>query len=114
MGGARQPRGPTLPRSCLMLLTRSIVAACAVATLALAAGCAETGSGSPAPDARPALTDNGVATLPAATILSRAQTALTKAKSVHLKGNTVDEGQRVTLDVQSAERGGRGRITQGG
>ena len=96
-----------------MALTRSI-AACSLALLALSAGCggsgsdsAGTGSSSPTP------TDNGVATLPANQILSRAQTALKSAPSVRLKGSAVSEGARLRSDLRASDKGGRATITQG-
>jgi hypothetical protein len=65
--------------------------------------------------ASPTPTDNGVATLPASEILSRSHAALTKAASVHLKGDaTDDDGQRFTLDLHFADKGGRGTLTQSG
>ena len=98
-----------------MLLTRSIAAVFAAAALALGAGCADSGSGSSGtgtPSPTPA--DNGVANLPATQIMSRAQAALKKAPSVHLKGSGVTNSQRFGIDLRISDKGGRGTITEGG
>jgi hypothetical protein len=98
-----------------MPLTRSIAAAFAVALLALGAACggSDSGSsGSPAPSPTP--TDNGVANLSATEIMSRAQAALKKTPSVHLKGNGVSDGERFAIDLHVSDRGGRGTISQSG
>jgi hypothetical protein len=96
-----------------MPLTRSIAAAFAVVLLALGAGCGESdygSSGSVSPSPTP--TDNGVANLSATQIMSRAQAALKKAPSVHLKGTGVSDGARFGLDLRISDKGGKGTITQ--
>jgi hypothetical protein len=98
-----------------MLLTRSIAAAAAAAVLALGAGCAESDSGSSgATPPSPTPTDNGVANLPASQIMSRAQAALKKASSVHLKGKMASEGEQFTIDLRMSDKGGTGTMTQAG
>jgi hypothetical protein len=95
-----------------MLPIRPILASCAA--LALITGCGGSGSNAPGATPSPTPTDNGVASLPAAQILSRAQGALKKAPSVHLKGTVTTDGQRLTLDLRSSDKGGRGTLTQSG
>lgn len=77
-----------------------------LASLLLAA-CGGGGGGSSA--------SNGEASKPAATVLADAKQAATHAKSVHLSGTIVANGQKISLDLRIANgKGATGSMTLGG
>ncbi|MDG4811271.1 hypothetical protein O7634_31340 [Micromonospora sp. WMMD1120] len=83
-----------------------------VLAAALLTGCGSSDGGQPQSTA-PA--DNGVAALAPNEALQRATTAVKNAKSYHLVGDIVDDGQKMTLDlkVTGSDLGGRVSTNEG-
>jgi hypothetical protein len=100
----------------------------ALAAVALLAGCSEgssvggrgsgptSASNTEAPTSPAATTpaDNGIAGLPAAEILAKANDAFTRADSVHVKGGGFSEGQQFALDIRYGANGAVGSLTSNG
>jgi hypothetical protein len=71
---------------------------------------------SPAPAPSPSestAADNGVAKLSADAILKKATTALIAAKTFHVAGNDVEDGQKVSVDLKIAGKDGIGQLSIG-
>jgi len=79
---------------------------------ALLAGC--TTKSNPQTSPTTGAPDNGVSALPADQILAKAVTALTGAKSVHIKGEGVTDGDTVKLDLVLGGKDAKGMITSAG
>jgi hypothetical protein len=85
-----------------------------VAVAALLGGCATTTG---TPNATPTTTgpvDNGVAALSATDIQAKAQAALAAAKSYHLAGKLVRQGNLATVDLKFAGKNGTGTVEVSG
>jgi hypothetical protein len=96
-------------------IRRARLLAAALAAVAVLAGC---GGGSTAGrgtgPSGTAATSNGVADLPAKEILARAQQALGRASSVHIKGGGSSEGQQFAIDMRYGAEGAVGSMTTNG
>ena len=93
---------------------RSRRAALALTVLLALAGCSAVDSvtGDGKHSTSPTPSPNGVADKAPADVLAAARAALTKAKSLRVKGNGTADGQVYALDMRiQGERGGRGTIT---
>jgi hypothetical protein len=94
---------------------RSVKVAVCAAVILLGAACGAvesvTGEATPSPTPSP----NGIADKPPAEILRLAKRAFQDAKSVHVKGNGVEEGVLYAVDVRikggPGRTGGRGTLT---
>jgi hypothetical protein len=97
---------------------RVLLVTLVVTAAALVAGCgSESGSGGGGSTSAPTATtpaDNGVAALSAKEILARAQDALGKAESVHIKGGGFSEGEQFALDMRYGTEGATGTLTANG
>jgi hypothetical protein len=97
-----------------MVRNRSRRAALALAVLLAVAGCSavESVTGDDKTSGSPTPAPNGIADKAPADVLAAARAALTKAKSVRVKGNGTADGQVYALDMRiQGTKGGRGTIT---
>jgi hypothetical protein len=92
-------------RARLVLVPIALVAA-------LLASC--TTKTEPATSPTTAAADNGIAALSATEILAKAVTALTNAKSVHIKGDFISDGDTMKADILIHGRDGKASIETGG
>jgi hypothetical protein len=97
---------------------RSTLAVTVAALAVLAAGCQstdDTKTAAPAPTSvapsKPA--GNGVAALTAAEILKKAKAALVASKSFHVKGNTVEDGEKLAVDLKVSGKNVSGSLVTG-
>jgi len=105
-----------------MLRHRRAVTAVLVTTLLLA-GCGESGdtatTGSSSPSPTPSATPStpappALASLPARTIVKRAEAAVKAAETLRLKGTVVSDGDAVSIDLRYGKKATAGSITIGG
>jgi hypothetical protein len=89
-----------------------------VAVVALLAGCSTVGSVSGTPTltpTTPAPSDNGIAALPVADILTKAAAALKGASSFHMKGQINTGSEIIGVDfILNLQRDGQGTLTVNG
>jgi hypothetical protein len=98
-----------------MRATRHLIPFAIVA--ALVSGCGSQGGNAGTPTATPTPTpsDNGIAALPAADILTKAVTALKGASSVHINGQITTGGKTIGLDLKVTDKNlGVGTLTMDG
>ena len=97
---------------------RSTLAVTVAALAVLAAGCQSTdntGSAAAAPTSVAPSTPagNGIAALTADEILTKAKAALVAAKSFHVKGTTIEDGEKLTVDIKVAGKDVVGSLVTG-
>jgi hypothetical protein len=91
-----------------IVFTAAVLAACGGGSSPTVAG------GSTAPPSATTAADNGVANLPATAILTRAQDALRRATSVHIKGGGFSQGEQFALDMRLGPDRATGTVTTNG
>jgi hypothetical protein len=85
-----------------------------VATAALLAGCATTGTTAGAAPTSSGPVSNGVEAMAPADIITKAKAALASAKSYHVKGGTTDAGEKATIDATFQGKNWGGNIQADG